>query len=88
MISGKVVKEYGKIEETPGDISLTLFKSAYQSFIFAKPTGDKVVLPYRFLDAIEIYNLKTGSSVAIHGPEAYDYVIKIIHDITDPGCII
>lgn len=72
LISGKVVKEYGKIAETPGNISLPLFKSAYQSLIFAKPTGDKVVLPYRFLDAIEIYNLKTGSSVAIHGPEAYD----------------
>lgn len=70
--SGKVVNEYGKIEKTPKNIPLQLFKSAYQSFIFAKPTGDKLVLPYRYLDAIEIFNVKTRSSVAIHGPEGYD----------------
>ena len=76
LITGKVIDEYEKIEETPENISIPLFKSVYQSFIYVKPTGDKIVLPYRFLDAIEIYNIKTRSSVAIHGPEGYDVEYK------------
>jgi len=72
LVSGKIINEYGKIEVKPGDISLQLYKSIYQSFIFTKPTGDKLVLPYRYIDAIEIFNIETGSSFAIHGPEGYD----------------
>ncbi|MGV8096466.1 MAG: BF3164 family lipoprotein [Mangrovibacterium sp.] len=72
LISGKVITEYGKIEETPRDMPLQLFKSVYQSFIFTKPTGDKIVLPYRYIDAIEIFDTETRSSIAIHGPEEYD----------------
>jgi hypothetical protein len=72
LISGRVINEYGKIEQTSGDIPLQLFKSVYQSFIFARPNGDKIVLPYRYIDAIEIFDTKTGSSIAIHGPEEYD----------------
>jgi len=72
LTTGKVINEYGKIDETPRNISTQLFKSVYESFIFVKPTGDKIVLPYRFLDAIEIYDTKTRTSVAIHGPEGYD----------------
>ena len=72
LISGKVVNEYGKIEKTPEDLSLQLYKSVYQSFIFTKPTGDKIVLAYRYLDAIEIFNTETKSGVAIYGPERYN----------------
>lgn len=72
LISGKVINEFGKIEEIPDNMSLLLFKSVYQSLIFAKPTGDKLVLPYRYIDAIEIFNTETGSGVAILGPEKYD----------------
>jgi len=81
LISGKVINEYGKIDKTPGNVSLRLFKSIYQSFIFTKPTGDKLVLPYRFLDAIEIYNINTGSSVAIHGPEGFNVEYKPMGDL-------
>lgn len=76
LITGKVIDECGKIEETPGNISIPLFKSVYQSFIYVKPSGDKIVLPYRFLDAIEIYNVETKSNVVIHGPEGYDVEYK------------
>ena len=72
LTSGKVTKEFGKIEKLPENISLKLFKSIYQSLIFSKPTGDKLVLPYRYLDAIEIFNTETGSGITILGPERYD----------------
>ena len=72
LTSGKVTKEFGKIEKLPENMSLMLFKSIYQSLIFSKPTGDKLVLPYRYLDAIEIFNTETGKGITILGPENYD----------------
>ena len=72
LTSGKVTKEFGKIEKLPENMSLMLFKSIYQSLIFSKPTGDKLVLPYRYLDAIEIFNTETGKGITILGPEKYD----------------
>lgn len=40
LISGKVTNEYGKIEKTPGNMPLQLFKSVYQSLIFSiRPTN-------------------------------------------------
>ncbi len=72
LTSGKVIKQFGKIKKIPDGMSLLLFKSIYQSLIFTKPTGDKLVLPYRYLDAIEIFNTETGSGLAILGPERYN----------------
>ncbi|MDP3441914.1 MAG: BF3164 family lipoprotein [Ignavibacteria bacterium] len=72
LISSKETNEYGKFAVILNNIPFISFKSAYESFIFTKPTGDKIVLPYRFLDAIEIYDVKKQTSVVVHGPEGFD----------------
>ena len=68
MISEKTIKEYGKftlIDDAPIDA----VKDGYQSLITPKPFGDKVVLPYRYEDIIEIYDLKADTSIAVQGPD-------------------
>lgn len=76
LISSKETNEYGKFSIVPNNIPFISFKFAYETFIFTKPTGDKIVLPYRFLDAIEIYDIKTQTSVLMHGPEGFDVKFK------------
>ncbi|MDO5981577.1 BF3164 family lipoprotein [Flavivirga spongiicola] len=68
LASQKTIKEYGKftlLDEAPIDA----VKDGYQSFILSKPSGNKVVLPYRYEDVVEIYDLKSDTSIAIQGPD-------------------
>ena len=76
LFSGKETNEYGKFQNITHKIPLKSLKSAYESFILTKPTGDKVVLAYRYFDAIEIYNMKKQTSVVIHGPEGFDVIYE------------
>ena len=76
LVSDREIKEYAEYNDIPHNISFDSFKSAYQFFIYSKPTGDKFVLSYRFLDAIEIYDTNTGKDIVIHGPEGYDVKFK------------
>ncbi|MEN6457036.1 MAG: BF3164 family lipoprotein [Prolixibacteraceae bacterium] len=72
LVSDKEVDEYAQYYNIPSNISFDSYKSAYQFFIYSKPTGDKIALSYRFLDAIEIYDIKSKRSIVVHGPEQYD----------------
>lgn len=72
LISGIEVNEFGTFENIPKSIDFQAFKAAHQCFIYMNPNGKKVVLAYRFTDAIEIYNVKTQEGVKIHGPEKFD----------------
>lgn len=76
--TGKEIEEYGKITDIPEDLSLSQYKSAYETFIAVKPTGDKIVLPYRYSDLIEIYDMETDKSLTIHGPDKFDVIYEII----------
>ncbi len=71
LTSNKVTKEYGRIS-TSNNMNLSAYKSVYQSFIYVKPTGDKIVLPYRYLDAIDIFDINSNTELLTHGPEGYD----------------
>lgn len=46
-------------------------KSAYESFLFLKPTADKCVLACRYADQIEVVDLTTRRSIIVNGPEHY-----------------
>ena len=74
LISGKEIKNYGKFQNITDKIPLKSLKSAYESFIFTKPIGGKVVLAYRYTDAIEIFDKKANTSIVIHGPEGFDVI--------------
>ena len=68
LVSQKKLKEYGKFTLLD-DAPIDAVKDGYRSFILSKPSGDKVVLPYRYEDIVEIYDLKSDSSVAVQGPD-------------------
>jgi hypothetical protein len=72
LISGKIINEIGTFERKPDDLEYSAIKTAYQCFIHVKPTGNKIVLAYRFTDAIEIFDLKTQKSILIQGPEGFN----------------
>ncbi len=72
LVSGKIINEIGTFEGKPDDLEFSAVKTAYQCYIHVKPTGDKIVLAYRFTDAIEIFDLKTQRSILIRGPERFN----------------
>ena len=68
LASQQTIKEYGEftlIDDAPIDA----VKDGYQSHIISKPSGDMVALPYRYEDIVEIYNLKSNTSIAVQGPD-------------------
>lgn len=67
----KQVTEFGTFKNVPTNMEFNSYKYAHQSLPFMKPDGKKVVLMYRFTDAIEIFDLKTKEGKSIHGPEGY-----------------
>lgn len=70
--SGNVINEYGKYEKASEEMDLRALKAAHECFIHVKPSREKLVLAYRFTDAIEIFDTKTYKSIFIHGPERFD----------------
>lgn len=71
-ISGNLIKEFGEFGNIPSDMPLDLCKDVYTSYIYSNPSKKKLVVPYRFTDVVEIYDLKTETSIAIQGPENFD----------------
>lgn len=69
LISGETINELGNFSYIPPEITLEGCKDAYYSFLFSKPSGDRIVLPYFNTDVIEIYNIKDKTCIAVQGPE-------------------
>jgi hypothetical protein len=70
--SGKETDEFGIFENVPDNMEFQAFKNAHECLFYGHPNGNKVVLAYRFTDAIDIYNTDTHKGVKIHGPEKFD----------------
>lgn len=75
--TGEVTREFGEFENIPDEMPTEVLKQVYQSFVFAKPTGDKFALIYRFTDAIELFDLSSGENLVIHGPEKIEIAYNI-----------
>ncbi|NER03184.1 MAG: hypothetical protein F6K17_11395 [Okeania sp. SIO3C4] len=76
--TGEVVKEHGKFENVDPKIPVDGLKSAFESPIFLKPDGSKLVTSYLFTDVIEIYDLENEfRSKTIQGPMNFDVDFKI-----------
>lgn len=69
--TGKRLNEYGTFANIPQGIQLGLWKMANQSFLFLKPDNNKSVLASRYMDQVEIFDMKTKSSKIVKGPENY-----------------
>ena len=74
--SEKQLAEFGTFKNIPSSMDFNAYKSAHQSFIYVKPSGDKAVLMYRFADAIEIFDLHSKKGKSIHGPQGYAVEFK------------
>lgn len=77
LISDKKISEFGKFESS--NVSINSIKQIFESFIYIKPSGNKVVLPYRFTDMIEIFNLETQKGKALHGPVGFDVDYSLVN---------
>ncbi|MRX70067.1 TolB-like 6-blade propeller-like [Flavobacterium resistens] len=75
--NGEIVKEFGEFQYIPKEIPFDVCKNAYQSNIYIRPSADKIVLPYRFSDVIEIYDIDKGTSIAIQGIDKFDVNFNI-----------
>lgn len=73
-----IVRNFGEYKNKPSKIPLDAFKDAYTSYIYLRPSGGKFVIPYRYTDLIEIYNLKDSSFVTRQGPKVFnpDFEVK------------
>ncbi|WP_316824655.1 BF3164 family lipoprotein [Pedobacter miscanthi] len=71
LATGKIVKELGNYGETPKGVNQVTWRNANENFLFLQPKGQALVSAYRFTDKIEIFNLSTGKSKVISGPENY-----------------
>jgi TolB-like 6-blade propeller-like len=74
--SGKVLADYGLINNVPTNIPFYAWKRVNEAFLVLKPTKDKAVLAHRLTDQIEIFNLKNHESLTIKGPENFEAEFK------------
>jgi hypothetical protein len=72
IISGNEFNEIGEFGTIPEKVPLEAFKDAYTSYIYIRPSGGKVALPYRYTDVVEIYDLSNNTNKAVWGPEGFD----------------
>jgi cytochrome b involved in lipid metabolism len=77
LVSDKTINEFGKFKNIPKDKPVISVKDAYTSYIYSRPSGGKLVIPYRYTDVIEIYDLKKHSNFAVQGPEKFNVDFKI-----------
>lgn len=76
-MSNKKITEFGKFIGGIEDVPLEGLKDAYQAFIYSKPSCDKVVLAYRFTDAVEIFDLQNQNNYKmVQGPLGFDIDLK------------
>lgn len=70
--NGLKTKQFGPYTTDPDYLWTTPQKMAYESFLFLKSSNDKCVVAGRYSDRIQIFDLNTGSSKIIKGPENYE----------------
>lgn len=70
--TGKILDSIGSFNDAPSNVAKNSWKMALQSFLFLKPSGDKLILANRYTDKIEIFNLKNKSSKIFAGPENFE----------------
>jgi len=75
--TGETKEEIGEFGNIPTNVPLDAFKDACTSYIYRKPGGDKVVLPYRYTDIIEIYDIANQSWITIQGPEQFNIEYEV-----------
>jgi TolB-like 6-blade propeller-like len=78
LVDSDFSEETGDFNQIPSDIPLEVFKDAYSSKILKKPDGEKVVVAYRYTDALEIFNTSDKSFITIQGPEVFpvEYIAR------------
>lgn len=70
--------EFGIYSGSIKDFPMDGIADAFQAFIYSKPTGDKVVLAYRFTDVVELYDIHNESKIrTMQGPDLFDVDFKI-----------
>ena len=71
------LNKYGEFMDHNNNAPIDGVKTAYQAFLFTKPSKDKAVVAYRRTDLIEIFNLKDKSdNYAVQGPVMHDVKLK------------
>jgi hypothetical protein len=67
----KETADYGTLPAAPPGIPFTAWKEANQSFIFLKPSEEKIVTCAKHTDEIKIYDRQTRHRLTIKGPENF-----------------
>ncbi len=71
------VKSFGEFEFIPEEIPVDALKDSYLSYVCLRPSGEKLVLAYRYTDVIEIYDINEKSWIAIQGPEVFNVEFEV-----------
>lgn len=69
--SGQEIKNFGKYKEI-SKINIETIRDAHTSHIFYNYKRQKVALPYRYSDVLEIYDVNESDCKSIQGPENYN----------------
>lgn len=73
LISGQQVNELGEVNTIPPDvIPNEALKDAYITYVYTNSANNKIALPYRYTDILEIMSLEDGKSFAVKGPTGFD----------------
>jgi len=77
MKSNNEVNRFGMFSTLPEKMPIDAVKDAYLSYIYSRPSGGKLVLPYRYTDIFEIYDQKEQIWLAIQGPHFFDVDFEV-----------
>ncbi|MET0638362.1 MAG: BF3164 family lipoprotein [Chitinophagaceae bacterium] len=80
--SGKVINQLIPYSSGNGTTIPREQKSAYESSLFMKPSGEKCVQACRYADQIEIMDLNYQLSKIVKGPEGFEPDVMVVTDIT------
>lgn len=75
LITNKKIAEFGEFVGITEASPLDGIKDVFQAFPYVKPSGDKMMLAYRFTDVIEIYDHK-NKCIALQGPSMLNPDLK------------
>jgi hypothetical protein len=78
------LEQAGEFNRIPSDVPLAVFKDAYSCLIISRPDGEKVVIAYRYIDAIEIFTTKNLSYMTIRGPDVFPLEYEVGESAFNP----